>query len=73
MCVYTDLALKRGFTHWVVASPPEGSEVAVVAFSNTPNAVPKELLGSDYAVERMRGKGMVSVERLLSLCGPRKY
>ena len=72
MCVYTDLALKRGFTHWVVASPPEGSEIVVVGFSNSPDAVPRELLGSDYTAERMRGKGMVPVERLLALCGPRK-
>ena len=72
MCVYTDLALKRGFTHWVVASPQEGSEVVVVGFSNSPNAAPKDLLGSDYSAERMRGKGMVPVERLLALCGPRK-
>ena len=72
MCVYTDLAFKRGFTHWVVAYPPDGSEIIVLGLSNAPEASPKELLGPDYAEERMLGKGMVPVEKFIAFCGLRK-
>lgn len=72
MCAYTDLAVKRGFSHWVVAYPPENSEVLVVGFSNSPNASVKELLGEDFSKERTLGESVVPVEKVFPMCGMRR-
>jgi|GEM_PF-2813567 len=72
MCAYTDLALKRGFSHWAVLYPPEGSEVVSVGFSNSPATSPREVVGPEYAEERMLGKGMTPTEKFMVFCGLRK-
>lgn len=72
MCAYTDLTMKRGFTHWTVMYPAEGSEVVVIGFSNSPNASPKDLLGPEYVTERVVGKDMTPVESLIRFCGLRR-
>jgi len=72
MCVYTDLAVKRGFSHWMVVYPPENSEVLVVGFSNAPNASVRELLGLDFNKERTLGDSVVPVEQLFPMCGMRR-
>ncbi len=72
MCAYTDLAVKRGFSHWIVVYPPENSEVLVVGFSNLPNASVKELLGEDFYKERTVGESVVPVEKLFPMCGMRR-
>ena len=72
MCAYTDLAIKRGFSNWVVVYPPENSEVLVVGFSNSPNASVKELLGKDFNKERALGESVMPVEKFLPMCGRRR-
>jgi hypothetical protein len=72
MCAYTNLAVKRGFSHWVVVYPAENSEVLVVGFSNSPNASVKELLGKDFNKERTLGESVMPVEKLFPMCGIRR-
>jgi hypothetical protein len=72
MCAYTDLAVKRGFSHWIVVYPPENSDVLVVGFSNSPNASAKELLGEDFNKERTLGESAVPVEKFFPMCGMRR-
>lgn len=72
MCAYTDLALKRGFSHWAVVYPPAGSEVLVVGFSNVAGAPVQEVLGPDYDKERIVGETFLPVENLFAMCGMRR-
>lgn len=72
MCAYTDLAVKRGFSHWIVVYPPENSEVLVVGFANSPTASVKELLGEDFSKERTLGESVVPVEKFFPMCGMRR-
>lgn len=72
MCAYTDLAVKRGFSHWVVVYPPENSEVLVLGFSNSPNVSVKELLGEDFNKERTLGESVMPVEKVFPMCGMRR-
>ena len=69
MCAYTDLAIKRGFSHWSVMYPEESNDVLVVAFSNSLSALPKELFGSEFSKERILGDGMMPITNLLAFCG----
>ena len=69
MCAYTALAAQRGFTHWSVVYPAQGSSRVVVGFSNSLETAPSELLGEDYAKSRLLGEGMMPVQRLVSFCG----
>jgi hypothetical protein len=69
MCAYTALAVERGFSHWYVVYPPEGSSRLVVAFSNASAASPSQLLGPDYVKELAIGDGMMPVEKMAGFCG----
>jgi hypothetical protein len=69
ICTYTALAVERGFSHWYVVYPPEGSNRLVVAFSNASTASPSQLLGPDYVKELGVGDGMVPVEKMAGFCG----
>lgn len=72
MCAYTDLAVKRGFSHWIVVYPPENDEVLVVGLSNSLNTSVKELLGNDFNKERVLGEEVMPVEKLFPMCGVRR-
>jgi hypothetical protein len=72
MCAYTDLAVKRGFSHWIVVYPSENSEVLVVGFSNSSTTSVKELLGEDFVKERTLGESVVPVEKFFLMCGMRR-
>lgn len=72
MCAYTDLALKRGFSHWAVVYPPANSDVLVVGLSNSAGASVQGLLGADYDKERIVGETLMPVEKLFSMCGMRR-
>jgi hypothetical protein len=72
MCAYTDLAVKRGFSHWVVVYPPVNNEVLVLGLSNSPSASIKELLGNDFNKERVLGEKVMPVEKLFPMCGIRR-
>jgi len=75
MCVFTELAKKRGFSFWTVVYPPEKSSRTqlVVAFSNSENASPAELLGQDFVAELTLDDGMTSVEALEDFCSSAGY
>jgi hypothetical protein len=70
MCIFTDLAMARGFKYWAVVYPPEqpAEEQLVVALSNDGNASPAELLGTDYVQERMLDDEMTAASVLLKFC-----
>lgn len=72
MCAYTDLAVKRGFSHWFVSYPPANSEVLVVGLTNSPRASAKEVLGKDYSAEHTLGNEPMPVEKLFPMCGMRR-
>jgi len=69
MCAYTALAVQREFSYWYVAYPAANSNRVVVAFSNSANSSPAELLGPDYEKELAIGEGMMPVERMSTFCG----
>ncbi len=70
MCAFTELAKRRGFDFWTVVYPPEDSSLSqlVVAFSNSEDASPAELLGPDFVAELTVGDEMTSVEVLENFC-----
>ncbi|KPN72581.1 hypothetical protein [Neisseria sp. 83E34] len=67
----TEITLKRGFSHFTVVYPPENSDVITLGFANSERAKPKQLLGKDYAPERMLGEAeeMMPVSTFSLLCG----
>lgn len=72
MCAYTDLSVKRGFSHWFVSYPPGDSEVLVVGFTNSPSASAKEVLGKDYSAEHTLDNEPMPVEEMFPMCGMRR-
>ena len=72
MCAYTDIALERGFSYWSVVYPEAEKDVLVIAFANTPVAQPAQLLGSDFAADRVLGKDMTPTAQFMAFCGLRR-
>jgi hypothetical protein len=63
MCMYNDLAAKRGFKYWTVIYPLEPGETFPIAFyQNASENVPK-LLGTDFVAERAFPPQPMSVEK----------
>jgi hypothetical protein len=48
MCVYTDLAQKRGFQYWAVVYPEPPSEDLIVGFPHSQNEDIAHTLGPDF-------------------------
>jgi hypothetical protein len=71
MCAYTDLAVKRGFTHWFVAYPPENSEILIVGLTNSPDASAIEVLGNDYSPDQTLGNKPMPVAKMFQMCSKR--
>lgn len=71
MCVYTDLAVKRGFSYWNVMYPTRDKEVLVVAFANAESS-PRELFGHDFDGKRVLGEQMAPVAKFTRFCGLRR-
>ena len=69
MCVYTDLALERGFSHWTVVYPTQNGTRLVVGFSNSAKTSPSTLLGADFAPDRTIGAEMTAVAPYARFCG----
>ena len=69
MCVYTELAIMRGFKYWSVMYPAEGSETLIVGFSNSATTSPKDVIGPQYVKERILGDPMSPVEAYVAFCG----
>lgn len=69
MCVYTALAVERGFTHWFVVYPAESSTRVVVGFTNSSGAKPQDVLGPDYDSKRVLGGDSMPVSKMTGMCG----
>ena len=52
MCMYNDLAVKRGFKYWTVIYPEAPNETFPIAFYQSADDNVKSLLGSDYVQDR---------------------
>jgi len=52
MCMYNDLAAKRGFKYWTVIYPEEPTETFPIALYQEPHANLSSILGADYVAER---------------------
>ncbi len=66
MCVYTDLALKRGFRWWTVVYPNAPSEEVLVGFLKAESESPTQTLGAEF-----EGKNVLPpapVEKYAVLC-----
>ena len=73
MCVYTDLAIQRGFSHWSVVYPAQDSEILVVGFAVSETTPLSQVLGTkDYVPERTLADKPVPVEKFLVPCGIRR-
>lgn len=69
MCVYTDLAIKRGFKYWSVVYPEEASETLVVGFFQAETDDIAKTLGNDYVASRVMPDKPASVEVFARFCG----
>lgn len=73
MCVYTDIAMRRGYSHWLVSYPPADSDVLVVGLTNSGDATAQEVLGSDYkaglSLGACDGQKPMSVSKMGQACG----
>lgn len=63
MCMYNDLAAKRGFKYWTVIYPLEPSETFPIAFYQAESENVSKLLGADFVAERAFPPLPVSVEK----------
>jgi hypothetical protein len=66
MCVYTDLAVKRGFKYWSVVYPNPPSEDVLVGFPNSQNEKIVETLGPEFGSRNVLPT--MSVEKMLYFC-----
>src|SRR5262245_50070162 len=67
MCVYTDLALKRGFRWWTVIYPNAPSEDLLVGFLDAESQSPSQTLGPDFGGKNVLP--LASTEKYAVLCG----
>lgn len=73
MCVYTDLAIKRGFKYWTTVYPDDSSETIVVGFYHSADANIPEALGKDYVASRAMPDRPTNVDVIgPKLCGMQK-
>ncbi len=63
MCVFTHLAIRRGFRYWVLAPPDSGRGELLVGFPETSYEDPSVLLGPRFARGRILGPMSVDVFR----------
>jgi hypothetical protein len=52
MCIFNDLALKRGFKYWLVVYPEEPNETFPIGLYHSPQDDPLAILGDEYADDR---------------------
>jgi hypothetical protein len=69
MCVYSALAAERSFTHWFAVYPANNSTRVVVGFTNSGNAKPKDILGTDYVQKNVLGDSPMPVTKMADFCG----
>ena len=70
MCVYTDLASKRGFKYWAVVYPERPSEDLIVGFPTSEAENMSETLGPEFGSKNVLPP--ISVGKMNSLCGARR-
>lgn len=68
MCVYTELALDRGFSHWGVVYPKPNDDTVLVGFSTSADTPVTEVFGEHYDATRSLGD-MMPVVNFIPLCG----
>lgn len=68
MCVYTDLAMKRGFPYWGAVYPQGASEDVLVVFPESKSASLAETLGKELGKERL-SLDAVAVDEMAGYCG----
>jgi len=68
MCVYTELAIKRGFSHWNAMYLEYDNDLLVVGFSDSASTSPQEMFGPQFNKERLLGEAMIPTTKLLPLC-----
>lgn len=70
MCVYTDLALRRGFKWWAALYPTSPHEVVAVGFLDSEDQNLAETLGAAFDTKNVLPA--TSADKLAILCGIRK-
>lgn len=70
MCVYTDLAQKRGFNYWAVVYPDISNEDIIVGFPNSPNEDIAQTLGPEFGSKY--ALPTASVQKMIILCDAMK-
>jgi len=63
MCVYTDLAQKRGFEYWAVVYPDLPNEDLMVGFPNSKNEDIAHTLGPEFGTKNVLPS--MSVEKMI--------
>ena len=69
MCVYTDLAIQRGFKFWVVVYPEQAGEDLLVGFPQSQDEKCSETLGKEFASRLVFPNAPASVETFIAMCG----
>jgi len=70
MCVYTDLAQKRGFNYWAVVYPDISNEDIIVGFPNSQNEDIAQTLGPEFGSKY--ALPTASVQKMIMLCDDMK-
>ena len=70
MCVYTDLAIQRGFNYWAVLYPTPPNEDLVVGFLDSEDQNLVQTLGPEFDSENVLRA--TPVDKLAIVCGIRK-
>jgi hypothetical protein len=66
MCVYTDLAQKRGFKYWAAVYPDLSSEDVMVGFPNSENEEIAITLGPEFGTKNVLPSA--SVQKMIYFC-----
>jgi len=66
MCVYTDLAQKRGFKYWSVVYPDLSSEDLIVGFPNSQTEDVARTLGPEFGTKNVLPT--MSVQKMILFC-----
>lgn len=66
MCVYTDLAQKRGFNYWAVVYPDISNEDIIVGFPNSQDEDIAQTLGPEFGSKY--ALPTASVQKMIMFC-----
>ncbi|MGY0505395.1 hypothetical protein [Luteimonas sp. e5] len=69
MCVYTELAMERGFEYWFVQYPRGEDTRVIVGFADSNATTADEAIGSDFNSEALLNPTPSPVRLWAALCG----